>query len=243
MPKIPKIYGFNKSSEAGPDEFSPSIFLGACNFRCAYCMNKKAVLDFSELKEIPISVVQEFIKEAGSEWINISGGEVTLYPADQLRELFLEFKSVGCKIAISTNGFQPSKLLDLISHIHYVTMDIKTDHQKYNELVHNPLKKRYSAMYDVMNSLFLLRYKKSKDVTFDYEVRTTMYRPLVGEAEVREIGSLLKTDERWMLQPFRQAKNMIGEEAYSVEPYSKEEMNNLLSVAKEYSSKAFIRYV
>jgi pyruvate formate lyase activating enzyme len=244
MKMYPKIYGFNKSSEAGPDNFAPSVFLGACNFRCDYCMNSKLVLDFASLNEVPIEDIETFVKENECEWINVSGGEVTVHPTLSLINMFIEMQSWGCKIAISTNGFLPEKLIEILPHIHYVTMDVKTGIHKYNEVVYAPLREKSSAIFNVMNSLFLLRMTRKRTYEpFDYELRTTMYRPLVGKEEIEEIGMLLRKEERWMLQPFRQAKCMIGEDAYKVEPYTEEEMKDLLEFAKQYSDNAFIRYV
>ena len=243
----PKIYGFNKSSEAGPDNFAPSVFLGGCNFRCDYCMNAKLVLEFGSLPEISIETVKQFVKENNCEWINISGGEITVHPESELIHMLVEMRKWGCKIAISTNGFMPDSLLRILPLTNYVTMDIKTGQDKYDEIVHAPLRKGFSANSNILKSLYLIRMHQlttqliTKD--FDYELRTTMYRPMVGESEIEEIGMLLRRDEKWILQPFRQAKCMIGDVAHEVEPYTEEEMGNLLKLARKYSDKAIVRYV
>ncbi|MFA7220329.1 MAG: hypothetical protein WC119_07525, partial [Synergistaceae bacterium] len=78
MKKIPTIYGFNGSSEAGPDTFAPSIFLGGCNFRCDYCMNATLVLDCVAIKGIiNLEHIKNFVKENDCRSVNVSGGEVT----------------------------------------------------------------------------------------------------------------------------------------------------------------------
>lgn len=239
MKKYPTIYGFNGSSEAGQDSFAPAIFLGGCNFRCDYCMNATLVMDYGAIREaISLDCIRDFVKENDCESVNVSGGEVTIHPTDQLINLFEEIRSWGCKVSISTNGFLTSKLMDIIPYVNYVTMDIKTGVDKYNQIVHI---KALSAWHDVINSLDLLQIHKSND--FNYEIRTTLYRPLVGESEIREIGSELNKNEEWTLQPFRKAKNMIGEKAYLVDPYSEGEMESLLNIAKEYTDKASLRYV
>jgi pyruvate formate lyase activating enzyme len=240
----PTIYGFNRSSEAGPDNFAPSVFLGSCNFRCDYCMNSKLVLERGNLQEIPIKDVKTFVKENGCDWINVSGGEVTVHPTMMLINMFFEMQSWGCKIAISTNGFCPEKLIKILPYINYVTIDIKTGMDKYSNLVHDPLRKGYSALYEIMNSIFLLRMEKNREKGFfDYEMRTTLYRPLVGKKEIEEIGSFLTKNEQWILQPFRQAKCMIGEAAYKIKPYTEEEMEELLKIAKKHSDNVFIQHV
>ena len=64
---LPDIYGFNKSSEAGQNEFAASLFLLGCNLRCPYCMNKKLVSEEmwepgKPLSTIPWNTVKDQIK-------------------------------------------------------------------------------------------------------------------------------------------------------------------------------------
>jgi pyruvate formate lyase activating enzyme len=242
MSSFPKIYGFNRSSEAGPDNFSPSIFLGGCNMRCPYCMNAKMVLEFDELDGKPIEEVKKYVVDNNCDWVNVSGGEVTIYPLDKLINLFNEIRSWGCKVAISTNGLLTDKLEALLPYIQYVTMDIKTNDKKYNDLLVPQLRKRMKGFSAVKDSLILLRRKKNVG-DFDYEVRTTLYRDFVNMEEIEYIGSLLVEDEKWRLQPFRRAKNMIGKRAYDVEPYSEGELDEILIEAQKHSYNAVIDYV
>lgn len=239
----PKIYGFNKSSEAGPDNFAPTIFLGGCDLRCDYCMNSKLVLNFDELKTIDIENIKEFVIENKSKWLSISGGEVTVHSVDRLKNIFKEIHSWGCKVAISTNGCSPDKLVEILPFINYVTMDIKTDEEKYNCLIHIPLRKQESYFNEVMKSLSLLREIKLKNDSFDYEVRTTLYPPLVKEKEIKFIGEHLNVDEKWVLQPFRATKCMIGEEAYNAIAYGQKDMEKLFNIAEKYVSNVSLRNV
>jgi pyruvate formate lyase activating enzyme len=160
MQIYPQIYGFNHFSEAGPDEFSPSVFLGGCNLRCPYCMNSKLVLDCQCLPTINIEQIKAFVTENKCEWMNISGGEITVQPTESLIELLKEIRSWGCKIAISTNGVLTDKIRPIIKYIDYVTMDIKTsEHRYYLVCEYNFDQKCFSY---VINTLNILREQKTK---------------------------------------------------------------------------------
>ena len=239
MNDFPNIYGFNKSSDAGPDNFSPAIFLGTCNFRCEYCMNAKLVLESHKMNKINIEDVRKFVKSNNCEWVNISGGEVTVHSATKLNNLMSEIKSWGIKVAISTNGYLPNNLKQVIKLIDYVTMDIKTYGSKHDELLANSKSNSFSK---ILESLSILREEKSKR-NFDYEVRTTLYRDYVGEEEIIKIGKLLNEDERWMLQPFRHAKNMISPNAYKILPYKDEELKSIFELARNIHKNTDMRYV
>lgn len=247
MDIYPRISGWNTSSEAGPDNFAPSVFLGGCNYRCAYCMNAKLVLDHMSLKEVDIQDIEEFVTENKCEWINISGGEPTLQNTLKLTNMILEFKRWGCKIAMSTNGSFPDKLVMLLPFINYITMDLKTSITKYWDVEPSfPKGGLLSPISNVLTSLHLLRTKKRglfEGETFDYEVRTTLYRPLVGEKEMEEMSFILRSDEKWVLQPFRQARNMIDPKAKDVEPYSDEELDKLFKIATEKCNNVKLRNV
>ena len=61
MINLPNIYGFNKTSDAGPDVFAYSIFLGGCNLRCPYCMNSKLVTSLEEVSTIEFDIIKKSI--------------------------------------------------------------------------------------------------------------------------------------------------------------------------------------
>ncbi len=240
MRTYPQIYGFNHFSEAGPDEFSPSIFLGGCNLRCPYCMNSKLVVDCKSLSVINIEDIKKFVIENKCEWINISGGEITIQKTENLIGLLKEIQSWGCKISISTNGVLTDKIRAIIEHIDYVTIDIKTSEHRYHLVCqYNFDQKCFSY---VVNSLNVLREQKTKR-DFNYEIRTTLYRPLVGVVELNDIGSVINDGEKWVLQPFRKTKNMLNEESNYIDTYPEEEIENFLSIARNYTNNVSIRTV
>ena len=239
--KTPKIYGFNTFSEAGKDNFSPTIFLGGCNLRCSYCMNAKLVLDYKGLNEIDIEEVKKFVLDNKCEFVNISGGEVTRRPSLEIIALLDLIKSWGVKVAVSTNGLLPYALRTIIDKLDYVTMDIKTDQNKYDRLYGYSYSNNQSFEL-ILKSLDILR-DEAKKRSFDYEIRTTLYRSLVGEEELKNIGSILNKDETWTLQPFRKTKYMIGKEAYFESLYSEDEMTRMLDLCRQYCDNVDLRLV
>ena len=235
---LPKIYGFNKMSEAGVDVFAPSIFLGGCNLRCPYCMNARLSRG-DALPEIDIQVVKDYVKEDGSAWIMIGGGEPTLTPQDSFRELLEEIRSWGCKIGLSTNGSQYHVLYNHIKYFDYVALDIKSG-----------LREHYESMTDqkdifenVICSRFFLSSTKRNRQDFNYELRTTLYPPLVNIDSLKKIGEIMGRDDTWILQQFRHNKNMLSEDAKKIQPYTDDEIKALMKVAKEYCDNVSLRYV
>ena len=129
---------------------------------------------------------------------------------------------------------------EIIGRIDYVTLDIKTDDKRYNDLANNPNGSPELAVwatYEMLHNETKFREK------FGFEVRTTLYPTHVDEAAIREIGSQINNGVKWVLQPYRQAKQMLDSQASNVQPYTKEEDARLLKIAKEYVKDVSIRYV
>jgi len=231
-----KICGFNKSSEAGPDIFAPSIFLGGCNLRCPYCMNSRLIFECDKMDNIPLSTIEGFVRENNCKWINISGGEPTCSGRGELYCLIAEMKKWGCKVAMSTNGTNPCELEAIFPMLDYVTIDFKTSVNRYIEV-------GCSDGNNLLCSLMFLNYKKYCNRMFDFEIRTTLYPNLVGKDEINDIGCMIGLAKRWVLQPFRKTKTMLSEEAYTVKPYSIEEMESLVVIARCYCKNVVLSHV
>jgi len=237
--KLPVIYGLNKSSEACPDNFAPSIFLGGCNFCCDYCMNCSLVNNLENLNKINIENIKDFVLSEKCRWVHISGGEITIQNTEEVINLIKLIKSWGCMVSISTNGFEYERLQRILGFIDHVTMDIKTGAAKYDTIVCG-----YSgAINNIKKSLQLLQAKSNIEKTFSYEIRTTLYRPLVGESEIIEIGELVGNSAKWVLQPFRKTKSMLSKIAYEVEEYTEVETNNLLMLSRNYNNNVLLQFV
>jgi len=229
MNDLPTIYGFNGSSDVGESTFGLSVFLAGCNLRCPYCMNSRLVLK-QDLKPVDIEEIKSFVSLNKREWVTISGGEPTL--DENLLNLIQEIKSWGCKVGLSTNGTNCDALRCVISCLDYVAMDIKTSRHAlvYTDGFINPIR-----------SLSILDYEKKNRPSFNYEIRSTLYPPFVRDSDIVNIGLLLPKDCKWVLQQFRLAKNML--EKNDIQPYSDEQVNELLQIARKYVSRTSLGYV
>jgi pyruvate formate lyase activating enzyme len=173
------------------------IFLPNCNFNCPYCHSAALVKNSSILDTIDKSVVINFLKQK-KKWIDglvITGGEPTIY--QELPSFIKEFKDIGIKIKLDTNGSNPDMLENLIKNnlIDYVAMDIKAP----------IIKEKYNVAAGV--EVNLENIKKSKDIlmnsNIDYEFRTTFSKAWLTKEDLLDIAELIKGAKRWRLQKFK----------------------------------------
>lgn len=242
MKTFPKIYGFNKTSEAGFNLFACSIFLSGCNLRCPFCMNSKLVFQDKTLKTYDIEDIKKYVEETKCEWVMISGGEITVTPQEQLEVLMNEIISWGCKIGISSNGTNPDSLKKILKLVNYVALDFKSPDALVYE--HIDVLNKDKSFANLLMSKSLLVNEKVNRKDFDYEIRTTLYPAFVWKDAIMAIGGYIMQDETWVLQQYRQAKNMLKHEnAMSYSPYSYDAIQKLLDIAKKYSKNVSVRYV
>lgn len=240
---FPPIYGFNECSEMGNDIFAPSIFMGGCNLKCPYCMNSK-LISCEDNPQIDLDDVLDYIKKNNSEWIMISGGEPTCSRPKLLENLVKCFSGFGCKVGLSTNGTNADNLEGILGWVHYVALDIKSHRDDvYKQIVNGASSNRLTAMCNVLLSQALLAEAKFNRDDFDYEIRTTLYPKYIDKEAIKEIGTIIRGSDKWVLQQFRHANNMFSQDAYDVKPYTDEEAKDLLKIAKKITSKAELRYV
>jgi len=232
---IKNIVGFNKSSEAGPDKFAFSIFLKGCNLRCPYCMNCRLVKN-KDLKPVNITELENGIRESKPSIVMISGGEPTCTSIRDLQEIIYWLNNFDCFVGISTNGTNPSVLFDLLPYLKHVTMDLKSNASGYRKISEK------DPYFDIIETWKMLREHKKDGIrlkasgSFDYEIRTTLYPSLILSFDtIKELGQLFRKGEKWILQPFRQTKEMLSKKAYYVKPYDDNINQEILKIAKQYS--------
>ena len=235
MKDIPKIYGFNKSSEMGRDVFATSIFLKGCNLKCPYCMNASLVLGKVE-KEIDIEVIKKHVMEEKVEWVMISGGEPTCNSSYSLVNLIELIKGWGCKVGMSTNGSFPMVISKIIPYLNYIAMDIKCVNSKDWEIISGNIN-------DIIISKSILVKNKLDRADIDYEIRTTLFPSFINKTNIKEIGSIMRKDERWILQQFRHSHNMLDSKCVNVKPYTEKDVKEIVEVAREFSNNVFLKYV
>lgn len=232
MKNLPTIYGFNKSSDIGVNSFGVSIFLSGCNLRCPYCMNSRLVLK-DGLAPVDLEEVKKFVVENKKEWVMISGGEPTCTRIENLENLLDEIRSWGCKISLSTNGTNSDTLRHIIKKVDYVAMDFKTSRA---DLVYQE-----KGLIDVLRSLYILMNEKKNRNGFDYEVRTTLYPPFVNKDDITQMAQVLDKNGKWVLQQFRVTSHMLND--LETKPYTEEEANEFLKIAKQYIPQTSVGYV
>ena len=72
------------------------------------------------------------------------------------------------------------------------------------------------------------------------EFRTVLYPPLVGQAEIKEIASLLPKDARWYFAHFLNG-HCLSAAAQNVQPYTEEKEAALLELARSFIPGAELR--
>jgi pyruvate formate lyase activating enzyme len=228
---IPLIYGFNKSCEIGEDNFYPTIFLKGCNLKCPYCMNGQLVTG-ENLTSINQEEISDYIKSEHPKMIMISGGEPTM-DIDGLMELFKWIGSYGCNIGIATNGTYPENLKIALEYYRllYVALDLKGYPYQYVDKFGS----KNDSFFSVIDSWNQLRKEKLFSDGFNYEIRTTLYRPVINSNSITFLGKLFNKGEPWVLQNFRIVDNMLDDEAKKHAPYTQQELSQILDLAKFWS--------
>lgn len=220
------IKGLQKTSLIDYEPYIASvIFLTGCNFRCPYCQNPDLVLDNPELPEILEKDVLKFLKEKKG-WIDgvcISGGEPTTQK--DLPEFIEKIKKIGLRVKLDTNGSNPEMIKELIDKklVDYIAMDIKAPIEKYGEVVNVKV-----DIDDIKKSIDII---KNSDI--DYDFRITAVPTLTDDNDIKKISEWLKTSKRFFIQQFR--PNICLEKSFEkIKPYTREELERLIKIAKPY---------
>lgn len=235
MNKFPYIRGFNETTEASDKVFAPSIFLGGCNLHCPYCMNVRLAKNSVD-KDIPVEEIRQRVVREHSEFVVISGGEPTCVPLSLLSNLIDEIRSWGCLIGLSTNGVESDIMKEIIGRLSYVALDIKSpDPYDYYAMGTN-------KMHGILITKALLVEERMNRPNFSYEIRTTLFPPFINKEKLRNLGGIIRKDEKWVLQQYRVTPKMFKSND-DVCPYTQEELEELVGVAKEFSDEVSLRFV
>jgi pyruvate formate lyase activating enzyme len=168
------------------------LFTRGCNYRCPYCHNPELVWPEQYAPEIPMEDVLDFLKQRKGllEAVTITGGEPTLH-AD-LPAVAHAIKALGFALKVDSNGSRPDVLRKLIEKgwVDYIAMDVKAPLSRYGfvSAVNLPTA-------PVQKSIALLLEGR-----VDYEFRTTVDRMLLDEADLLEIGEMIRGAGRYYLQ-------------------------------------------
>lgn len=220
------IKGFQGTSLLDfPGRVASLIFYGGCNLTCPYCHNPSLVLEPNLLEDYSIPSLLDELKRRAAfiDGVVISGGEPTFDKG--LLPLLQEIKELGLQVKLDTNGLAPQVLEEAMLRglVDMVALDLKTGPSRYCEL--------HSARVDVAQLVKSVRLLLEGEV--DYEIRTTCVPGLVDDAEVKEIGALIRGANRWMLQQFVPG-NSLAESSRSLTPYDSDKLRSLGRLARDY---------
>lgn len=253
-----------------PGHIACTIFFGGCNLRCPFCHNMELVVSPEHFPKFTINEILEFLKERKGRLngVAVTGGEPLLN--HDIEELLKPIKELGYPIKLDTNGFFPDMIEKLIDEklVDKFAMDIKAGFSNYDNVIglthsgeNNERDNCRGALCEPDNRRCELRepdnrrgelrepaYKEqiSKSISLlinkslDYEFRTTCVKGLHTESDFYEIKDMIKGAKNYFLQNYKAAPGM---ENLPFKPFTKDELNNFLSIVKSSVGNVEIRGV
>jgi pyruvate formate lyase activating enzyme len=215
-----------------PPNASAVVFLGGCNFRCAYCQNPDLVVGADKIPTIPEQEVLDFLatRRGWLDAVVITGGEPMLY---DLIPFLRRIKEQKLQVKLDTNGTNPEQLSRIIDEklADYIAMDIKAPLGMYSHAV--------DADVDVAN------IRKSAELLMkggvDYEFRTTVVPDLFTDEDAHEIGEWLSGAKRYALQQYRKDIKVLNPKYQKT--YPKEKLFELQGILHKYIDEVVVRGV
>lgn len=242
-----QIRGFLKTSAIEwPGKISAILFTSGCNFRCSFCHNPDLV-DPKKLNKLPLISEKEIFTELEKrkKWLDavvVTGGEPTLQP--DLINFLKKVRELGLKVMLETNGSNPKVIAKLSNYqiANYFAIDIK-----------GPLDKRYKEIIK-LPSFRIANLKKTLEIItkskIPFELRTTVVPGIHDEKTIGIMVSQIKNivqsaksivhSYQWYLQTFS-PKNCLDPEFEKIKPYSQEEMEKVLQIAKKILPNTSLR--
>ena len=171
------------STQDFPDRLAAVVFLPGCPWRCTYCHNPELQLhdrcdpltSWSRLRGLLAK------RRRMLDGVVFSGGEPTAHPA--LARALADVHALGLETALHTGGAFPERLADLLAAglVDWVGFDVKAPPSDY------------ALVTGVPDSG--LRAARGLDALIasgvSYEVRTTVYRPVLDAPRLRRLAAWL----------------------------------------------------
>lgn len=226
-----EIHGLQKLTLLDwPGKVVCTVFLGGCDFRCPFCQNSGLITG-----PIPgIIPEDEFFsflsKRRGLlDGVCITGGEPLLRP--DLAEFLNRIKALGYPVKLDTNGNHPKQLISLWKKglIDYVAMDIKNCPERYAETA-GIAELSLAAVQESVEWLL--------SGLIEYEFRTTIVRQFHNDKDMIRIGQWIRGAKQYYLQGFVKSSRVLTS---GLEPYSREELERLLSLVQPYVAAVELR--
>lgn len=214
-----------------PGLVAATIFTGGCDFCCPFCYNRSLVVKPEKLPSVAEDAVFDFLmqRKAALEGICITGGE-PLAQRDLMGFMY-KVKSLGYKIKLDTNGYDPTHLNHILEEglVDYVAMDIKNSKLNYA---------RTAGCFNMDITRIKLSVDLIKDSGVDYEFRTTVVRELHTPQDLEDIGRWLKGVKAYYLQPYTDGDDVVMPVFSS---YTLKEMKEFQKMLKYYIPKVGLR--
>ena len=231
-----KITGLQKMTLLDyPGKVACTVFLGGCNFRCPFCHNSQ-MLDGTAQQFMEQAEFFRFLEKRQGllDGVCVTGGEPTLQP--ELPDFLKKIRELGYKIKLDTNGYRPEVLKSVVEQglVDYVAMDVKNGKDAY-------------AATCGLESMDLAKIEESilllQTSGVDYELRTTLCRPLHDEKTVENMAhwlqSFTKTKVKQLfLQPFVD-RDTVPFAGFSAP--DKEELDRYVSILSAAAEQVHIR--
>lgn len=230
-----KIKGFLKSSLVDWDGYITAVvFLPSCNLRCPMCHNHEIVLTPGNYPDIPGEEIERYLVENKDfiDGVVITGGEPTLQSG--LPDFCRWLKNLGMMVKLDTNGTYPDMIQYLIDNnlVDFIAMDIKA-----------PLNKEsYSTVSGI--SVDVENIRRSIDIIMksglNYEFRTTVIPTFHTSEDIVDIAREINGAKTFALQQFN-PHNTLDPTLRNIEPYKKEELEEIANRCKPFVSKIRLR--
>lgn len=227
-----KICGLQKTTLLDfPGHVAATIFTGGCNFRCPFCHNS-GLLPGSVNAAYSDEEVLGFLRKRKGilEGVCLTGGEPTLQ--GDLEDFIHKVRELGLMVKLDTNGYRPDILKELCKKglLDCVAMDIKAARGHYCEVAG-------------IDGLDMARIDESIRFlihgSVPYELRTTVVKGLHTETDFREIGPWIEGCERYFLQSFTEAGEVLEPGVFSA--FSVEELEGFAALVRPYVGSVALR--
>lgn len=169
------------------------LFFRGCQLRCPYCQNHAYITGGNR---VSVGDIQVQIKKAGRfvSGLVFCGGEPTLQ-GRALKQIARYAKSLSLAVGIETNGYGVDVIEEMLAEglLDKVFLDVKAPPGRpeiYAKVTGNGIDVGSQAARYAARTLDVCM-----DAGIEVEVRTTVFRGLVGAEEVAQVGRYL--DERY----------------------------------------------
>lgn len=221
-----------------PQKIAAVLFFSGCNFRCPYCHNHDLVLNFDTLPSFDLAAIllELQIKNKFLDGVVLTGGEPLLHK--DLPSIISQIKEIsGMQIKLDTNGYLPEKLNQLLEDkkLNYIAMDIKTSSEKYWQAAGLDQRKNPDIVQRIKKSIALMAASG-----IEHEFRTTLVPAITDQESIISVCRLLPSESPYYLQPFSNERT-LDRQYLSLRPFSEQKMQKLLTTAKRYHAKSYLR--